>query len=239
MRPAACSTRACGPRISIGAANGGGTASRQYRDGLVRRHQAEDRPDHLGSRRDLLHLSKFAPAVSAAATTTTSNSRLAAVPKSGKTAPLASRCSTRPSINTRRADVWTVEGSFAQALPRLGCSRRPSAPCSASSTGEDAGIPCRIRQWRRQYVYWNAGVTFAFLEKWSIDVRYWDTNLGDNAGGSAWSAPAPLSSATSVSWVRSSLPSDLDLTWSEFGPSSGPICFLGLRRSVGGQVGLA
>jgi hypothetical protein len=27
------------------------------------------------------------------------------------------------------------------------------------------------------YVYWNAGVTFGFLEKWSIDFRYWDTNL--------------------------------------------------------------
>jgi uncharacterized protein (TIGR02001 family) len=27
------------------------------------------------------------------------------------------------------------------------------------------------------YTYWNAGLTLGFLEKWSADVRYWDTDL--------------------------------------------------------------
>ena len=31
------------------------------------------------------------------------------------------------------------------------------------------------------YTYWNVGLTFGFLEKWSLDFRYWDTNL-DPAG---------------------------------------------------------
>ena len=36
------------------------------------------------------------------------------------------------------------------------------------------------------YLYWNAGVTLGFLEKWSLDLRYWDSNLGSNAGGSGF-----------------------------------------------------
>lgn len=27
------------------------------------------------------------------------------------------------------------------------------------------------------YTYWNAGLTLGFMENWSVDVRYWDTNL--------------------------------------------------------------
>jgi uncharacterized protein (TIGR02001 family) len=27
------------------------------------------------------------------------------------------------------------------------------------------------------YTYWNAGLTLGFMEKWAVDVRYWDTNL--------------------------------------------------------------
>ena len=29
------------------------------------------------------------------------------------------------------------------------------------------------------YTYWNAGLTLGFMEKWSADVRYWDTNASD------------------------------------------------------------
>ncbi|HEX2447470.1 MAG TPA: TorF family putative porin [Methyloceanibacter sp.] len=29
------------------------------------------------------------------------------------------------------------------------------------------------------YTYWNAGLTLAFMEHWSVDARYWDTDLSD------------------------------------------------------------
>ncbi len=32
------------------------------------------------------------------------------------------------------------------------------------------------------YLCWNAGLTLGFLEKWSLDFRYWDTNI-DKAPG--------------------------------------------------------
>jgi hypothetical protein len=31
------------------------------------------------------------------------------------------------------------------------------------------------------YTYWNAGLTLGFMENWSADVRYWDTDV-NNAG---------------------------------------------------------
>jgi uncharacterized protein (TIGR02001 family) len=30
------------------------------------------------------------------------------------------------------------------------------------------------------YTYWNAGLTLGFLERWSIDARYWDTSYSEN-----------------------------------------------------------
>jgi uncharacterized protein (TIGR02001 family) len=33
------------------------------------------------------------------------------------------------------------------------------------------------------YAYWNAGLTLGFMEHWSVDVRYWDTDL--STGGCA------------------------------------------------------
>jgi uncharacterized protein (TIGR02001 family) len=36
------------------------------------------------------------------------------------------------------------------------------------------------------YTYWNAGLTLGFMERWSADVRYWDTDLDgtDTSAGS-------------------------------------------------------
>ena len=38
------------------------------------------------------------------------------------------------------------------------------------------------------YTYWNAGLTLGFMERWSADIRYWDTTYNDaecfaNSGG--------------------------------------------------------
>jgi uncharacterized protein (TIGR02001 family) len=37
-------------------------------------------------------------------------------------------------------------------------------------------------QWTEfsDYTYWNAGLTLGFLENWSADIRYWDTDFSSN-----------------------------------------------------------
>ncbi|HUU66061.1 MAG TPA: TorF family putative porin [Methyloceanibacter sp.] len=43
-------------------------------------------------------------------------------------------------------------------------------------------------QWTESadYTYWNAGLTLGFMENWSADIRYWDTDFSD-AGCAAFS----------------------------------------------------
>lgn len=91
-----------------------------------------------------------------------------------------------PDYQYETGNVWTLEGSFAQALPKLGMFTPTFSALAGYQKGDDAGYLARVGNGDDHYTYWNAGVTFAFLEKWSLDVRYWDTSLSDNAGGSAW-----------------------------------------------------
>ena len=36
------------------------------------------------------------------------------------------------------------------------------------------------------YTYWNAGLTLGFLDNWSADIRYWDSDLSDFACGGSF-----------------------------------------------------
>jgi hypothetical protein len=49
-------------------------------------------------------------------------------------------------------------------------------------TGDSPAYEAFFANGDDSYLYWNAGLTLGFLEKWSIDLRYWDTNIS-NAGG--------------------------------------------------------
>src|SRR5262249_20312663 len=65
--------------------------------------------------------------------------------------------------------AWTVEGSFSQALPKVGMF----APTFSATLGH-----VNFTDEVGDYTYWNVGLTLGFLEKWSLDVRYWDTDAG-------------------------------------------------------------
>jgi uncharacterized protein (TIGR02001 family) len=48
------------------------------------------------------------------------------------------------------------------------------------------------------YNYWNAGLTLGFLDHWSADVRYWDTDAGTKCG------PRDLCDARAVGTLKAS-----------------------------------
>lgn len=81
--------------------------------------------------------------------------------------------------------VWTMEGSFAQVLPKMGMLTPTFSALLGYQVGSTNDYRVNFGNGDKSYLYWNAGVSFAFLEKWSLDLRYWDTNLTDNANGSA------------------------------------------------------
>ena len=99
-----------------------------------------------------------------------------------------------PDYQYETGNVWTVEGSFTQNLPKfmlLGREWSPSVSAllgyqgATGSDGDKARYVNNVTGDADHYLYWNAGLTLGFLDKWSIDVRYWDTNIdrADNCKG--------------------------------------------------------
>lgn len=74
-----------------------------------------------------------------------------------------------------------VEGTLGYALPQVGIF----APALSGTVGygiiDDAAYTAGLDD---DYVYWNAGLALT-VEKFTMDFRYWDTDIGSN---SAWSS---------------------------------------------------
>jgi uncharacterized protein (TIGR02001 family) len=79
-----------------------------------------------------------------------------------------------PEYTGETGDVLTLEASFAQALPKVGMF----SPTLSATYGN-----VRFNDFDFDYSYWNVGLSVGFLEKWSLDVRYWDSDLGGDCSG--------------------------------------------------------
>jgi uncharacterized protein (TIGR02001 family) len=98
-----------------------------------------------------------------------------------------------PDYQLESGSTWTFEGSFTQTFPKFKALHREWTPSFSALIGYQVNDDNKIRlngftsyqtsygNGRDNYLYWNAGITFAFLEKWSIDFRYWDTNISNNS----------------------------------------------------------
>ena len=82
-----------------------------------------------------------------------------------------------PDYQYETGTVWTLEVGFAQAFQAYWGFTPTVSALFGHQWGNDAGYALRITPTGAddEYSYWNAGLTLGFLEKWSIDVRYWDT----------------------------------------------------------------
>jgi uncharacterized protein (TIGR02001 family) len=87
-------------------------------------------------------------------------------------------------LNGNPGAVTTVEASFSQALPRFSIfSPTFSATVGHVSFENNANVPADGKgSLDPNYTYWNAGVTLGFQQRWSLDLRYWDTN-GEGLAG--------------------------------------------------------
>ncbi len=86
-----------------------------------------------------------------------------------------------PDYTGELGPTWTVEGAFSQALPQVGMF----SPTFSALIGYQASDDALYLGYYGDdsYVYWNAGMTLGFHEKWSLDLRYWDSNLDATAAG--------------------------------------------------------
>lgn len=93
-----------------------------------------------------------------------------------------------PDYSFETGDAWTFEGKLDWTLPAFG----RFTPTLGGLIGytlwtEDSFLDDPNGIGLEDYLYWNVGLNLAFHENWSVDVRYWDTNLneiecGVNAG---------------------------------------------------------
>jgi uncharacterized protein (TIGR02001 family) len=84
-----------------------------------------------------------------------------------------------PEYQYETGDVWTVEGVFTQAFQAYWGITPTISGLIGYQSGNDGAYALRYAGGDDEYLYWNAGVTLGFLEKWSVDLRYWDTTIGD------------------------------------------------------------
>jgi uncharacterized protein (TIGR02001 family) len=91
-----------------------------------------------------------------------------------------------PDYQYETGPVWTVEGTVAQVLPKVSIFTPTISAVLGYQGGDDVAYAALVGNGDDHYWYWNAGITLGFHEKFSLDFRYWDTSLSDNAGGSAW-----------------------------------------------------
>lgn len=86
-----------------------------------------------------------------------------------------------PEYTGKTGEVWTLESSIGVDLPKLGPLSPSFSALLGTTIGENNNANFTTAFNDDQYVYWNAGLAFAY-DKFSLDLRYWDTDVSD-AGG--------------------------------------------------------
>lgn len=86
-----------------------------------------------------------------------------------------------PDYTNSTGKVFTSETSFSQELPAFAGITPTVSAMLGYQKGSDDRYVGLIANGDKSYLYWNAGVTLGW-EKFSLDLRYWDTDLkNDNA----------------------------------------------------------
>lgn len=86
-----------------------------------------------------------------------------------------------PDYTVSSGNVWTFETAFTQAFPKVGIfSPSFSATYGFQQGSNNRNYTLGIGNGKESYSYWNAGITLGFREKWSLDFRYWDTDVSNS-----------------------------------------------------------
>lgn len=77
-----------------------------------------------------------------------------------------------PDYFGNAGDVITYEVGFAQTLPKFAIFNPTFSATYGYSDFQDNSDS--------SYSYWNVGVSLGFAERWSVDLRYWDSDIGSS-----------------------------------------------------------
>ena len=78
-----------------------------------------------------------------------------------------------PEYTGKTGENWVFEGTAEVSLPQVAIF----TPAISGTVGYQEGDTNNTPVPGLDYWYWNAGLSLGFLEKFSLDLRYWDTEL--------------------------------------------------------------
>jgi uncharacterized protein (TIGR02001 family) len=97
---------------------------------------------------------------------------------------LASTIFFSPNSQYETGKVWTSETTFTQTFAAWGKVVPSFSSTLGYQKGDTTAYKGFISNGASSYVYGNAGATFVYDDKISLDLRYWGTNIkNDNASG--------------------------------------------------------
>jgi uncharacterized protein (TIGR02001 family) len=92
-----------------------------------------------------------------------------------------------PEYTNETGEVLTVEGTISHSFAAIHGVTPSISALLGYQTGDDIRYRALIGNGSDDYLYWNAGLTLGFGDNFSLDFRYWDTDIKNNnaAGGFA------------------------------------------------------
>jgi uncharacterized protein (TIGR02001 family) len=88
-----------------------------------------------------------------------------------------------PEYTNKTGKVATFEGTFEYAFSKVGSVTPAFSALLGYQVGDNTAFKALVGNGDDNYVYWNAGLTLGFGDNFSLDFRYWDTNIANSAGG--------------------------------------------------------
>ncbi|MDX2154950.1 MAG: TorF family putative porin [Hyphomicrobiaceae bacterium] len=85
-----------------------------------------------------------------------------------------------PEYTNDTGAVWTVEGSISQSFAAIHGVTPSISALIGYQAGDDLRYAALVGNGDDSYLYWNAGVTLGFGDRFSLDFRYWDTDIQNN-----------------------------------------------------------
>jgi uncharacterized protein (TIGR02001 family) len=77
----------------------------------------------------------------------------------------------------RSGAVWTVEGDFALRLPEIWRTTPRITGIVGTSVADSATAFTAFGNGEDSYAYWSLGVIVGFMDRFDLDLRYWDTDV--------------------------------------------------------------
>lgn len=106
-----------------------------------------------------------------------------------------------PEYTGNAGDVWTLEANLEAALPKVGPFSPTFSALIGTSLGDDPNFQTNVADGDDHYLYWNAGLSLGFAEKFSVDLRYWDTDMSSSfCKGPVFSCDARFVASLSASF---------------------------------------